>query len=79
LPFYPKIESNINLFTNVYTGWKKKCETKEFYNFFNNQSNAFNEIYDIISFDNNYKNSLLYNILILSCLFFLEFLLLNIK
>ena len=70
LPFYPKIESNINLFTNVYTGWKKKCETKEFYNFFNNQSNAFNEIYDIISFDNNYKNSLLYNILILSCLFF---------
>jgi len=79
LPLYPKINSNINLYTNVYTGWKKICETKEFYNFFNNQSNAFNEIYDIISFDNNYKRALLYNILILCFLFFFGVIILKYK
>lgn len=55
LPLYPEIKSTIGLYGGVYTGWKKECETKTFYQFMNNKTNSNDQINDIISITNEYK------------------------
>ncbi len=55
LPLYPEIKSKIGLYGNVYTGWKKDCEKKEFFNFYNNYTEAKKEIDDILFIDEKYQ------------------------
>ena len=76
LPLYPEIKSKIGLYGNVYTGWKKDCERKEFFTFYNNYTEAKKEIDDILIIDEKYQNYLfiLTGILILIFIFGIYFL-----
>ena len=51
---YPEIKNKIGLYGNVYTGWKKDWEKKEFFNFYINYTEVKKEIDYILFIDEKY-------------------------